>query len=267
MIGYTSRETAGLFGLSPARVRALARAGVLSPSRGPRREYRFGFQDLVLLRSAQGLLRASVPRRRVHRALRLLVRQLPPERRPSEVQLSAEGETILARDGTLVWHVEDGQIRLDFSNLESAPVASLSPIQAEETDAEEWYQHALEQEPFDPDEARRAYAEALARDPAHAGALVNYGRLIQADRPTEAIRCYETALVVEPGNATAAFNLGTVLEYQDRIEEAIAAYRKALSLNPVLADAHYNLSLLYQQTGHRLAALVHLKRYRELIDN
>jgi tetratricopeptide (TPR) repeat protein len=93
---------------------------------------------------------------------------------------------------------------------------------------------------------------------------VNYGRLIQAEHPGEAIRHYRAALEVEPSNATAAFNLGTALEYEDLIGEAIAAYRMALGLNPVLADAHYNLSLLYQQTGHKLAALVHLKRYREL---
>jgi len=242
----------------------MARAGILSPSRGPRREYRFGFQDLVLLRSARGLLDAAVPRRRVHRALRTLVRQLPAGRRPSEVRLTADGDAILVRDGTVVWHLDDGQIVLDFTHARQEPVASLTPLLAADTDAEDWYRHALEQEAFDPEEAKRGYAEALTRDPSHAGAHVNYGRLIQAEHPGEAIRHYRAALEVEPSNATAAFNLGTALEYEDLIGEAIAAYRMALGLNPVLADAHYNLSLLYQQTGHKLAALVHLKRYREL---
>ena len=242
----------------------MARAGILSPSRDHRRHYRFGFQDLVLLRSAQGLVDASVPRRRVHRALRTLVRQLPAGRRPSEVRLSAEGRAILVRDGGLTWHLEDGQIVLDFSRSQEAPVAALLPVAEVEPEAEDWYQMGLEQEPFDPEEAKRAYAEALIRNPLHAGAHVNLGRLIQLDRPEEAIRHYRAALEAEPANSTAAFNLGTALEYEDRIQDAIAAYRLALRLNPSLADAHYNLSLLYQQTGHKLAALVHLKRYREL---
>ena len=242
----------------------MARAGILSPSRGPRRQYRFGFQDLVLLRSAQGLLDAAVPRRRVNRALRILVRQLPAGRRPSEVRLSAEGQAILVRDGAVTWHLEDGQILLDFSRSMEAPVAALVPFATAEPEAEEWYQLGLEQEPFDPEEAKQAYAEALRRNPSHAGAHVNLGRLIQSERPEEAIRHYRAALEAEPANSTAAFNLGTALEYEDEIEEAIAAYRLALQLNPSMADAHYNLSLLYQQTGHKLAALVHLKRYREL---
>lgn len=242
----------------------MARAGILSPSRDHRRHYRFGFQDLVLLRSAQGLVDASVPRRRVHRALRNLVRQLPAGRRPSEVRLSAEGQAILVRDGAVTWHLEDGQIVLDFARCQEAPVASIVPVAQVEPEAEEWYQMGLEQEPFDPEEAKRAYAEALTRNPSHPGAHVNLGRLIQLDRPEEAIRHYQAALEAEPANSTAAFNLGTALENEDRIEEAITAYRLALRLNPAMADAHYNLSLLYQQTGHKLAALVHLKRYREL---
>jgi tetratricopeptide (TPR) repeat protein len=153
---------------------------------------------------------------------------------------------------------------LDFSRSVEALVASLVPMTASEPEAEEWYQLGLEQEPFDPEEAKKAYGEALARDPSHAGAHVNLGRLIQSERPLEAIRHYRAALEVEPANSTAAFNLGTALEYEDQIEEAIGAYRLALRLNPGMADAHYNLALVYQQTGHKLAALVHLKRYREL---
>ncbi len=243
----------------------MARAGILSPSRGPRREYRFGFQDLVLLRSARSLLDASVPRRRVHRALRLLVRQLPPGRSPSEVRLFAEGSAVVARDGNTAWYLEDGQIILDFAEAQdSAPVSPLSPIGLGGTDAEEWYQHGVELEPFDLEGAKHAYQEAVAREPTHAGALVNYGRLIQRDSPAEAIRYYRAALDADSTHATAAFNLGTALEAEGQIPEAIAAYRQALSINPTQADAHYNLSLLYQHTGHKLAALVHLKRYREL---
>ena len=265
MQGYTSRETAGLFGLSPARVRAMARAGILSPHRGPRREYRFGFQDLVLLRSARTLLDASVPRRRVHRALRQLVRQLPVGRSASQIRLMVEGISIVAHDGDSAWRTDDGQLVMDFvAPGVAVSVEPLSPPGVTVEDAESWYQHGLDLEPFDVPGARRAYREAIARNPAHAGAHVNLGRLVQHESPTTAINHYRLALEADPRHATAAFNLGTALEATAETTLAIAAYRQSLSLNPALADAHYNLSLLYQQTGHKLASLVHLKRYREL---
>jgi tetratricopeptide (TPR) repeat protein len=242
----------------------MARAGILSPHRGPRREYRFGFQDLVLLRSARSLLDASVPRRRVHRALRQLVRQLPEGWSASQIRLMVEGTTIVAHDGDAAWRTEDGQLVMDFVAPGSVSVEPLSPPGIATEDGESWYQHGLDLEPFDVPGAKRAYREAITRNPGHAGAHVNYGRLVQHESPATAIDHYRMALAADPAHATAAFNLGTALEATGLVTDAIAAYRQSLSLNPALADAHYNLSLLYQQTGHKLAALVHLKRYREL---
>jgi len=210
----------------------MARAGILSPSRGSRREYRFSFQDLVLLRTARGLLDAAVPGRRVHRTLRRLVRQLPPGRSPSEIQLTAVDGEVLATDGGEVWIPESGQMLLPFASPEPVEVTELAP-------------------------------RGL---PDSAGSLVNLGRFHQDHGDlTEAIRLYRAAVVLDPGHAVAHFNLGTALDADGDFEGAIQAYRDALSRDPGLADAHYNLSLLYQETGHRLAAMMHLKRYRELV--
>lgn len=264
MTAFSSREVAGLFGLTPARVRSMARAGILSPSRGPRDEYRFDFQDLVLLRSARALVEARIPRRTVSRTLRRLVRQLPPGRRPSEVRLAADCGRVLASDGEATWLPDNGQFLLDLFPRAPAPVTALSPLGLGGSPAEEWYQHGLDLEPSDPEGARAAYLRAVELDPAHPGARVNLGRLMQPEAPLEAVTHYRAALAVLPGNATAAFNLGTALEVIGQRDEAVSAYRLALQANPSLKDAHYNLALLYQRTGHKLAAMVHFKRYQEL---
>jgi len=176
-----------------------------------------------------------------------------------------EGTTIVAHDGDAAWRTDDGQLVMDFWAPESVTVVEpLSPPGVATEDGESWYQHGLDLEPFDVPGAKRAYREAIARNPSHSGAHVNYGRLVQHESPATAIGHYRLALTADPAHATAAFNLGTALEATGQVADAIAAYRQSLSLNPALADAHYNLSLLYQQTGHKLAALVHLKRYREL---
>src|SRR5215207_3200062 len=78
--GYSTKDVAALLGLSPAQVRSYVRAGFLSPQQGSRGEYYFSFQDLVLLRTAKGLLAARVPRRRVRLALQNLREQLPSDR-------------------------------------------------------------------------------------------------------------------------------------------------------------------------------------------
>ena len=264
--GYSSREAAGLFGFTPARVRAMARAGILSPSRDPRRHYRFSFQDLVLLRAARSLLDdPAVPNRQVHRTLRGLVIQLPDGRRPSEVQLFADGGRVLIRDGGMVWQADTGQLNLDFRADGGGAIAQLPTLELAELAAEDWYQRGLDLEPLDPEAASAAYAQAISCYPAHAKARVNLGRLLQAaGDPAAAVTHYRAALDAEPRLATAAFNLGTALDELGRASDAIEAYRTALTLNPALADAHYNLSELYHRTGHKLAALLHLKRYREL---
>jgi len=50
-----------LLGLSAATVSRLVAAGFVTPGRGPRNEYEFSFQDVVLLRTAHRLQAAKIP--------------------------------------------------------------------------------------------------------------------------------------------------------------------------------------------------------------
>src|SRR5438094_9924877 len=114
MGGYGAREVAKMLGLSVSEVRAYVRAGFLEPTRGPRGELRFSFQDLVLLRTAKGLISQNVAPARVRKALRKLRAQLPDGRPLSGVHISAEGNRIVVRDGRTRWQPESGQALLDF---------------------------------------------------------------------------------------------------------------------------------------------------------
>src|SRR5438093_8316847 len=120
MGGYGAREVAKMLGLSLGQVRAFVRAGFLDPERGPRRELRFSFQDLVLLRTAQGLIGARIAPRRVRSALRKLRSQLPEGRTLREVHIRAEGDRIVVGDGARRWSAEDGQVLFDFDTAELA---------------------------------------------------------------------------------------------------------------------------------------------------
>jgi Tfp pilus assembly protein PilF len=268
---YSTREVAELLGMAPGRVRAYARAGLLRPGRGPGNRYRFSFQDLVLLRAAKGLLDARVPSRRVKRALTILKGQLPSGASLSEVRITADAERVVVRHGGVAWNPESGQIQLDFEVSELAgriaPLAAAATrtAEAEGADGDEWFDLALELEAYAPGEAVTAYERVLQRDPEHADAHLNLGRLLhETGRLERAEFHYRRALDSRPDDATAAFNLGVALEDAERWDEAMSAYRRALELEPGLADAHYNLARLLEVRGNRQDALAHLRSYRAL---
>ena len=273
MKGYTARDVAKLLGLTVAQVRAFARDGFLTPGHGARGALLFSFQDLVILRTAKGLVAARIPTRRIRRALRRLRTQLPRGRSLAELRIAAEGDRIVVSDGEATWSPESGQMQIDFAVSElasrAAPMArraAKAARQAEEDlSAEDWYELGLELEVAAPTDARDAYRRALELDAHHADAHVNLGRLLhEQGLVTEAERHYRAALNESPDHATAAYNLGIAFEDLGRPADAIEAYRAALSADPTLADAHFNLARLYEESGKRAAALRHLGAYRRL---
>lgn len=273
--GYSTKDVAALLGLSAESVRSYVRAGFLSPRQGPRGEYYFTFQDLVLLRTAKGLLAARVPRRRVRLALQNLREQLPSDRPLTGVRISAQGHHVVVRDGRDVWNPESGQALFDFELAELAREASTlslrtpSPGEGEQDGEPEgaldWYERGYFLEEDSPEEAMAAYRQALELEPALADAHLNLGRLLhERGLAPEAERHYRLALAARPDDATAAYNLGVALQDLGRLKDAAQAYEAALALDRTLADAHYNLAGLYEELGEPEAAFRHLRTYRTM---
>jgi tetratricopeptide (TPR) repeat protein len=294
MSGYTAQDVARMLGLPPGRLRAYVRSGVLSPERGEGGELRFSFQDLLLLRTAEGLVRERVPPRRVASALRKLRASLPEARPLTGVQLGAEGQRVVAREGAARWQVDSGQVLLDFerggvladanappslptltdlsarrgggaaaplaASLAATPTGDVVPLSIEEL-----YEIGCDLEEADPGHAEVSYEQVLARAPRHTDAHINLGRLLhERGDLAGAEEHYREALTHRPDDPTATFNLGVALEDQERIPEALLAYERALALNGQNADAHYNAARLYEKGGDYGASLRHLRAYRDL---
>lgn len=245
-------------------MRALARTGIIAPQRGPRGEYQFSFQDIVLLRTASSLRSAHVPQLRMQKAFDCLKQQLPADAPLSGLQIEARGEHIVVSDGERAWDVETDQLQLAFPDGRSVVRQLRSPTFDPSADAEAWYQRGVELESGSPEDARAAYERAVDLDPTHADAQVNLGRLLHhRGLVPEAAERYRIALL-HARHATAAFNLGIALEDMKCRTEAVQAYRAAISMDPTLADAHYNLSRIYEANGDLIGAINHLKAYRSL---
>src|SRR5580765_4576305 len=108
-MSFSVRDVAAMLGLTPAQIRSYASKGLLSPETGPGGELRFGFRDLVVLRTASELIAADIPQRKVQRVLEKLREQLPAGRSLAGVRIATDGERIVVRDGTIVWNAESGQ--------------------------------------------------------------------------------------------------------------------------------------------------------------
>lgn len=249
-----------MLGLSPSQIRAYAARGVLRPERGERGELRFGFEDLVILRTA-GELAEKVPERRVRRVLSHLRDQLADEESLTGVRLEADGSRVLVREGENVWNAESGQEVFDFEVAR----ARAETARLHEATAEDWFELALDLEDTAPAEARAAYERAIDLDPHHVDAQVNLGRILhEAGAPLAAEKHYRAALEVEPNHPVAIFNLGVALEDLGRLTEAARTYLNAIALDPDNYDAHYNLAGIYERRGDKAAAVQHLKICKRL---
>lgn len=224
------REVEKLLRLPRSTIRALIEAGFVSPARGPRNAWRFSFQDLIVLRTAQALAAAKVPGKRITRSLKELRRHLPDAMPLSGLSIGAVGERVVVKEGASRWQAESGQYLLAF---EGDPAAgALKIIEPQKTSIEE--------------EIDRGYD------------------LHQAGELDKAEAVYRKALDAHGPDSLLLYNLGVLLQDLGRNADAAEAYRAALHGDPGMADCHYNLALLCEALALPQEAIRHMAQYRRL---
>lgn len=299
MQSYSVRDIERVLRLSRSTIRGLIDVGFVKPTRGPRREYRFSFQDLIVLRAARALIQAKVSRRRIRRSLEDLRRHLPQTMPLSGLSICAVGDRVVVRDGKSHWQVDSGQYVLGLdvsvedgvlrvvehnagfaiesesmrgSAAQATPFAgdvatrTDSALHQEDKDAEDWFDEGLELEGSDPGAALEAYKHTVSLDPQNVAAWINWGRLLH-DRgdKREAESVYRRAVEQCGADSVLMFNLGVLLEDLGRTNAALEAYQAAVGEDPTLADCHYNLARLYESLGKPQHAIRHLGQYRRLV--
>ena len=259
---YGVREVEKLLRLPRSTIRALIDAGFVTPARGPRRAWRFSFQDLIVLRTAQALAAANVPRRRITRSVRELRRHLPEALPLSGLSICAVADRVVVKQGASRWQAESGQYLLGF---EANPADGSLNVIERGADAAALFEKALSLESADLEGALQAYRQAIAADPKLLDAHINLGLLLhEAGRSAEAERAYRAGLEACGGDPLLWYNLAVLLEDAGRKLEALTAYEAALKGDPRLADGHYNLALLCEELDRPREAIRHMAQYRRL---
>lgn len=270
---YSVGDVERLLRLSRSTIRGLINTGFVRPARGARREYRFSFQDLIVLRAARALLQSKVSRRRIHSSLEDLRRHLPDTMPLSGLSICAVGDRVVVREGKSRWQVDDGQyvLGLDVSvedgmlhvvdRKQEAPAEKPAP-----PETPDWFEKALQLESTDRRAALSAYERAVKEDADNIAAWTNWGRLLheQGDLPA-AEKIYRRALDHCGADSVLMFNFGVLLEDQGQTGAAVEAYQSAIGEDPNLADCHYNLARLYESLGKPQHAIRHLGQYRRLV--
>ncbi len=273
MNGYSTQEVAQLVGMKPAQVRHFVRRKLLDPHKGRRGEYHFAFQDLVLLRTAKGLIESDISIRDLFRALRRLKAGARTPPMLSSLRMEAHSGAVVIRNDDKLWNAHTGQGCLEFtpSSPGRCNGQSLAALwngveeelrNPEELDSDEWRQLGVDLEDWDASKAFEAYERAITLNPNNADAHVNIGRLYQLKGNLKnAKRHYEMAVEASPRHQLAHYNLGTLFDELSEGELAANFYRKA----PDVPDAHYNLARIFHQRGDELAYRRHRQQYQRLL--
>lgn len=251
MQDYGVADVERLVRIPRATLKALVAEGFVTPARGVRNAWRFSFQDLIVLRAAQALVAAEIPRRRIVRALRRLRAELPESMPLSGLNIGAIADQVVVREGGSVRHAETGQYLLgleeekaretlgDRPGFSGAATQGLSPKVPPKVpllpppSLDEWIDRGLS--------------------------------LHQAGEYNEALRVYRDAVEAHGEDPVLLFDIGVLLEDMGHPGEAALLYEAALRHDPALADAHYNLALLHEQQGRPREAIRHMAQYRRLV--
>jgi len=252
--------------LSRNIVMRMTKDAIVAPSRSGSREYRFSFQDLIVLRAARALYAANIAPRRVLASLRRLRTRLPASIPISGLRISALGCDVVVHESGSSWHADSGQLLLDFdAKPDCGQAVLIERADTASTEAGREFELACSLEDELPDAACEHYRRAIDACPQMVTAYVNFGCLLHAlKRLDEAAAVYRSGVDACEDNAVLWYNLGVLEEDRACIAEALHAYRSAISLDQEMADAYFNIARLYAALGRSREALQAYNAYRRL---
>ena len=269
---FTGPEVKNLLGMTTGRLRALDRAGIVSPTGRRRGRRAYTFPDIIALRAARDLLAKRVRLRDVARAIENIRNALPKVTRPlAELRIVSDGKRVVLKSPAYSYEPLTGQMVLDFDvkALRDDVVRVLRPVVGRERarTAYELYVRAsqLDEDPATIDDAEKLYQRALELDPWLAIAYTNLGNIrFRRGDEDAAEKLYRKALSLDTVQPEAQYNLGYVMLERGSPGDAVEFFKGAIASDPQFADAYFNLAMAYEQAGDAAKARPCWRRYLEI---
>jgi len=260
MSNFQTEDVAKLTGHEPETIRRISRMGIISPSKENGR-YQFSFQDISFLRALSKVINKD-NNRYIWSALKKIKSQITESESLSSLTIHKHKKEILAKCANRIWNAHSGQYLLQF---ESKDTQTSTKLELSKDLINIFNRAVLLDEEKKYAEAKRLYLAIISKDPFHARARINLGRIFHNDGDFQsALLQYQKAIELEPTNVIARFNAGVAYEDLNQFDDAIETYLKTIDLDVTIAEAHFNLSRLYENKSDIKASAYHLAYYQIL---
>ncbi|TDI13557.1 MAG: tetratricopeptide repeat protein [Acidobacteria bacterium] len=266
---FSTRDASNILGIKTGRLRYWKRIGLVTPSNLRKGRRCYGFQDLICLKTAQGLVTQGLQATQMRNGVESLKRKFPGFDNylaNKRVYVFGSHAIIRHKDGFI--EPQSGQLLFEFDLDDFAEEVEhrIKPFESKKT-AEGWFQEGLrydsskETYPF----ALEAYQKAVELDPNFGDAYLNLGNIYyRQELFVDAERCYRLAITCDPDHAKAYYNLGNTLDELHCTQEAGDCFQKSLEKDPNFSDAQYNLAATCEKLTLWDAACTHWKSYLNL---
>lgn len=259
---FSTRAAARILAVSPDRIRYWVRQRLIRPSASEGRQYRFAFNDLLVMRLAKELLPSRRHLEPIQRCLERVRGLLGPARPVTSLKLSNEDGRIVVRERGFAFEADSGQLILDFDSaraggkVENAVAARrvrAAPAENGQTASGE------------PADASNMFSEILGSDPRNPEVHLRIGAALERQGDlAAALKHLLSAAALEPSNAEVHARLGALYRRRAEPERALWSFLRALQCDPGAIEPHQNLAELYEQMGRKREALKHLSAVHRL---
>ena len=266
---FSTRDASNILGIKTGRLRYWKRIGLVTPSNLKKGRRCYGFQDLICLKTAQGLVAQGLQATQIRNGVESLKKKFPGfDNYLAHKRVYVFGSHAIIRHKDRFIEPQSGQLLLEFDLDDFAEEVEhrIKHFESEKT-AEDWFQKGLR---YDSSKetyplALEGYQKAVELDPNFGDAYVNMENIYYLQELfVDAERCYRLAIACDPDHAKAYFNLGNTLDALHCTQEAEDCFQKSLEKDPNFPDAHYNLAATCEKLTLWDAAFTHWKSYLNL---
>lgn len=264
---FDTAAVSSILGIRAGRLRYWRRIGLVIPSCQRKGRSYYDFQDLVCLRTAQGLVNHGLQATKVRDSLDSLKKKWArSENQWADRRIYAWGRRAVISHQDRLVDARTGQLLFKFDTTTLTRVVEARRAVVEKS-AEDWFLEGLRQDtnPVTYLQALEAYKNAVRLDPTFSDAYVNMGNIYyEQNKFFNAEECYRQAIDRDPASTQAYFNLANTLDEMESTREAIQCFQKALELDPKFSDAYFNLAVVCEKLGAWDKAHEYWKRYLDL---